>query len=314
MGSVTPLPTCKNTKNSALIHPGREPLACLEGPEAIAEFVERQRTKGASIGFVPTMGALHAGHLSLVERSARECDCTVVSIFVNPTQFNREEDLQNYPRTLDADLSMLSGSPCDAVFAPHVETVYPNGTQATERWDFGSLSSGMEGQFRPGHFDGVAQVVHRLLQLIQPDVLYLGQKDLQQFAVVQRMVQLSDLPVEVRMCPIVREPDGLAMSSRNLRLSPAGRKVAVSLSTALFNARQRLNERGTRMLQPVELVEGIRRELSDNPDVALEYVEVVHPQDMQPITTWMKGSEAAICLAAWVEGIRLIDNILIPLP
>ena len=289
-------------------------MTCLEGLESIAEFVEQQRRTGARIGFVPTMGALHPGHLSLVEQSGVDCDCTMVSIFVNPTQFNQSEDLLHYPRTVEADLSLLGNSACDAVFLPRVEEIYPSGPNPESRWDFNGLDKTMEGQFRPGHFDGVAQVVRILLQIVKPDILYLGQKDYQQYAIVKRMVEIEQLPVEVRVCPIVREPNGLAMSSRNLRLSSQGRLDAVALSRALFRAKSAAQLNHLPIPDPVSLVEDVRRELQANAALKLEYLEIVDADTLQHIKEWPLHNRAVLCVAAWVDGVRLIDNVLIGKP
>ncbi len=260
------------------------------------------------------MGALHAGHISLVERSSRECDCTIVSIFVNPTQFNQVEDLDRYPRPLDADLAMLAGSGCNAVFIPSVQEIYPEGPVTRQRWDFGGLDKGLEGKFRPGHFDGVAQVVHILLALVQPDVLYLGQKDYQQFCIVRKMVALERLPVDVRVCPIAREPDGLAMSSRNMRLSPAERRDANAISKVLFRVRNRTVVPTDYSRDPRLLASKAREELQANTALRLEYLEIVDADSLEPLERWTAGRHALICVAAWVGEVRLIDNVLIAQP
>lgn len=274
--------------------------------EEITEFVERQRKMGKTTGFSPTMGALHAGHLSLLERSQRENNFSVASIFVNPTQFDRSEDLEKYPRTEEQDCAMLEEQGCDGVFLPTVDDIYPEQVGVQDHWDFEGLDQGMEGSNRPGHFDGVAQVVKILLNIVKPDRLYLGQKDYQQFCILRKLVELEEMPVEVRMCPIVREPDGLAMSSRNVRLSPAMRSEAVAISRALFSAREHAPEES-----PEELREILRKKLEENPYLKLEYVEIADPDTLQPLEGWKNGRQGVICVAAWVDGIRLIDNVLV---
>lgn len=254
------------------------------------------------------MGALHQGHLSLVDRSALECDCTIVSIFVNPTQFNQVEDLVLYPRPLEADMALLSASACDALFLPAVPEIYPGGAVVRPQWDFGGLDKGLEGQFRPGHFDGVAQVVKILLECVQPDVLYLGQKDFQQYAVVRKMVELEQLPVDVRVCPIIREPDGLAMSSRNVRLGAEAREKAKALSQTLFALREQI-KRGSSPLQ--DLLDPARAALEASPGIALEYLEAVDAETLEPVQEWNQTLTILLCVAAWLGGVRLIDNVLV---
>jgi pantoate--beta-alanine ligase len=255
------------------------------------------------------MGALHAGHLSLVERSGQENTCTVVSIFVNPTQFNQASDLEAYPRTEAADLALLEATSCQAVFLPETGVIYPGGQDLARHWDFGGMDQSMEGRFRPGHFDGVAQVVHILLGIVRPDVLYLGQKDYQQYCIVRRMVELEKLPVDVRLCPIVREPDGLAMSSRNVRLSAEGRKQAAALSDVLFRARLSLQQRRSEMPDPAQLEAQVLAQLRACSGIEPEYACVVDPDTLQPIKAWSGQKAAVLCAAVWVEGVRLIDNL-----
>jgi pantoate--beta-alanine ligase len=255
------------------------------------------------------MGALHAGHLSLVERSGRENACTLVSIFVNPTQFNQAADLEAYPRTERADLALLETTPCQAVFLPETAVIYPQGQALARHWDFAGMDQSMEGRFRPGHFDGVAQVVHILLDIVRPDVLYLGQKDYQQYCIVRRMVQLEKLPVDVRLCPIVREPDGLAMSSRNVRLSTVGRKQAAALSDVLFRARLSVQHPASAAPAPPELEEQVLEELRTCPGMEPEYAAVVDPDTLLPLQAWSGRKPAVLCAAVWVEGVRLIDNL-----
>lgn len=261
------------------------------------------------------MGALHKGHISLVECSAAECDCTIVSIFVNPTQFNQVEDLVHYPRTLEADMAMLSDSPCQAVFLPAVEDIYPCGTAMEKHWDFAGLDVPLEGQFRPGHFDGVAQVVKILLDQVRPDMLFLGQKDYQQFAIIRKMVELEGLPVELCLCPIVREPDGLAMSSRNMRLSEQQRLDALALSQTLFRARERIEAlRPENRPRPADICTALEAELKSQPAITLEYFSFVHPLTLQAVEDWVSGSEILVCVAAWAGPVRLIDNIIARVP
>lgn len=273
---------------------------------AVTEYVENQRKNGKTVGFVPTMGALHEGHISLIARSRSQCDVTLASIFVNPTQFNQAEDLEKYPRTEEADAAMLREAGCDMLFLPTVEEIYPGGAQVTRTWDFGTLTELMEGAHRPGHFEGVAQVVYLLLDITKPDVLFLGQKDYQQFAILQKMASLEGLRTRVEACAIIREEDGLAMSSRNRRLSDSARKDAVALSQILFYARGASEE------LPLQTVKGTAlKMLEDNPHLEPEYFEIADPQTLLALKEWPKSGQAVICTAAWIEGIRLIDNVLV---
>ncbi len=262
------------------------------------------RRAGKRIGLVPTMGALHEGHLSLVRAAKAECDCTVVSIYVNPSQFGPNEDFAKYPRTLEADLALLAGCGTDLVFAPGNEEVYRPG-HAT--WvEVGAVAEPLEGTCRPGHFRGVATIVLKLLNMVQPDAAYFGQKDFQQALVIRRMAADLDVPVAIRVCPIVREPDGLAMSSRNRYLSPAARQRALVLWKSLQLAGQlvaggqrRAGEIAARMRELIETAE----------DARIDYIALVDPETLQPVETIAGRTLAA--LAVKIENTRLIDNCLL---
>jgi pantoate--beta-alanine ligase len=251
------------------------------------------------------MGALHEGHVSLVRRSNAENDFTVVSIYVNPTQFNNPDDLAKYPRTLDRDRQMLEEAGCEVLFAPSDADIYP--VPSRLKFDFGELESVMEGQFRPGHFNGVATVVSKLFHAVEPAVAYFGQKDLQQFAVISRLVQDLSFPLQLVRCPIVREPDGLAMSSRNRRLEPEARKVAVLLSYALKEAEEALLK-----TKSVEVVRSVIGQIFYPVEgVFLEYFEVVDAESLRTVEDLNDQQEVALCLAAYVGDVRLIDNVVI---
>lgn len=256
------------------------------------------------VGFVPTMGALHSGHIALVERARAECDVVVVSIFVNPTQFNDPRDLQNYPRTEQADLELLSAAGADMVFAPSVSEVYP--TPDTRRFDFGALESVMEGAHRPGHFNGVAQVVSRLFEIVRPSRAYFGEKDFQQLAIIRRMCADMALPVEIVGCPIVRGYDGLALSSRNALLTPEKRTAAPLINRALRCA---ADKRG--MLPIEDFKRLIVSTINSNEHLRTEYFEVVDAQTLQPISDWGSDSQHPLrgCVAVFAGDVRLIDNI-----
>ncbi len=259
------------------------------------------RVAGKTIGLVPTMGALHAGHMSLVERSRRECDYTVATIFVNPTQFGPNEDFSRYPRTLDADLTLLANASVDLVFAPDTAEMYPAGNSTLV--EVGQVSEPLEGQFRPGHFRGVSTIVLKLFQLIPADVAYFGQKDFQQSLVIRRMVEDLNLPIAIRVCPIVREPDGLAMSSRNRYLSLDERRRALALSQSLQVARE-LVRRGTQ--DPAVILRAMSNTIAAAGGIRVDYVTLVNPQTLEPVTKVDRPTAALV--AAWVGITRLIDN------
>jgi len=259
------------------------------------------RAAGARVGFVPTMGALHAGHFSLLERARPGCDQVVLSIFVNPLQFGAHEDLGRYPRDLDADLARLQGHGCDLVFAPTADEMYA--PDRSTRIDVGTLGDGLCGRSRPGHFQGVATVVAKLFNLVQPQVAVFGQKDAQQAVILNRMVRDLDWPVEMRVAPIVRDPDGLALSSRNVYLSVGERREALLLHESLHVARAAVVA-GERRVESI--LDAMRRHLATGPEVRLDYVEVVDPADLQ-VRVRLEG-RCLIAIAAYVGATRLIDN------
>ncbi|MDR2962184.1 MAG: pantoate--beta-alanine ligase [Bacteroidales bacterium] len=271
---------------------------------ALLTALDTLKTQGKIIGFVPTMGALHAGHISLIHHSTAECNTTVASIFVNPVQFNNPADLQTYPRTLDADLELLEKNGCDVVFVPQVEDMYPEGTQNLEAYNFGTLETVMEGAFRPGHFNGVAVVVKRLFDLVQPDKAFFGNKDFQQVAIVRELVRRCMLPIEIVACPIVRQSDGLAMSSRNVRLSPEERTQAAKISQTLFAAQT---------LAQTEILQTVKQYVIDTinavPELEVEYFDIVDNSTLQSISLWEDAEQAVGCVAVNVGAVRLIDNI-----
>ena len=259
--------------------------------------------KNQRLGFVPTMGALHQGHLDLVEKSKASMDLTLVSIFVNPTQFNRPEDFQNYPLTLAADLAALEAAAVDFVFVPTVETVYPQPCNLS--FDFGDLEHVLEGQFRPGHFNGVGLVVSKLFHLIKPHRAFFGQKDLQQVAVIKRLVQDLSFDLELEVVPTRREADGLAMSSRNLRLLPEERQQALLLYTQLQLAKESLVAG-----QPWATVKsGVEQVFAEAKNCELEYLSLVHPETFEIFDAFTPSRSCSICIAAYVGPVRLIDNL-----
>ncbi|MFK7937070.1 MAG: pantoate--beta-alanine ligase [Saprospiraceae bacterium] len=259
-----------------------------------------------TIGFVPTMGALHQGHLSLVERAKAKNDFVVVSIFVNPTQFNETSDLTTYPRTPVEDINKLIKSKCDFLFYPTSDDVYPPGLDTSVDVDFGILDTVMEGEHRPGHFVGVAQVVKRLLEIVEPTRLYLGQKDFQQFTIIKHMVKTLNMEVKTVRCPIVREKDGLAMSSRNVRLTPEHRAVAPQIRQVLLYAREMA---GT--YSPAD-IKKICIEQLDTKLLQPEYFEIVDRLTLEPLKEQFDFVRSAVaCTAIWAGDVRLIDNIIL---
>ena len=273
--------------------------------EDLQNWLQTVRGHNRKIGFVPTMGALHRGHLSLIRQSSEANSFTVCSIFVNPTQFNDQTDLEKYPRTPARDIELLVNSQCDALFLPEVSEVYPADVNTAVEVDLGDLDQVMEGAFRAGHFAGVMQVVNRLLQLVQPDRLYMGQKDFQQQAIIREMIRQLQLPVELIMADIVREADGLAMSSRNVRLSPAFREKATVIHEVLQLIRTEREERSvdewrtwaTQQLQGAGLKP--------------EYVEIVDGNTLQAVASFKAAKYIVACVAAWAGDVRLIDNMIV---
>lgn len=255
-----------------------------------------------NVGFVPTMGALHAGHCSLVERARRENGTVVVSVFVNPTQFNDKNDLRNYPRTPEEDCRILERAGADIVFMPAVDEIYPE--PDTRTFDFGKIDKVMEGATRPGHFNGVAQVVSRLFAMVEPRRAYFGEKDFQQIAVIKAMVEQLSLPVEIVECPIVRGEDGLALSSRNALLDAEHRAVAPHI----YRVMQQCAER-SRSMTPAELRTWVAAEIERNPLLKVVYFDAVDAATMQSVESWEQSPRIQGCIAVMAGEIRLIDNI-----
>ncbi len=270
--------------------------------QALATIVNACHTKNSTIGLVPTMGALHEGHASLVRRSVKENNITFVSVFVNPTQFNNKEDLEKYPRNLNRDAELLSSLGVDFVFAPTPEEMYSEEELTdTFQFDFGGLDAIMEGKHRPGHFNGVVQIVSKLFTLVQPTRAYFGEKDFQQLAIIRRMTQLMNFPIEIIGCPIVRETSGLALSSRNERLSAEEKQTALAISRVLFESRQLTQSQSVAQVQSwvieqINRVEGL----------TVEYYEIVDQTTLQPAAGF---AHAIGCVTVYCGPVRLIDNI-----
>ncbi len=266
--------------------------------------LDAARAEG-SIGLVPTMGALHAGHRSLIERARRENDTVVVSVFVNPTQFNNPTDLATYPRTEEADAAMLREAGVDYAFIPSVEEIYPE--PDTRVFDLGPVAEVMEGAMRPGHFNGVAQIVSKLFDFTRPTRAYFGEKDFQQIAVIRRMVELEGFDLEIVDCPIKREEDGLAMSSRNVRLTPEQRAIAPAIHKTLESSLDWARDHSVE-----ETKRYVTEEINSFPQMEVEYYEIVDARTMQPIADWSETESAVGCVTVFCGDVRLIDNIKYP--
>lgn len=260
------------------------------------------KAQGKKVGLVPTMGALHAGHASLVKRSVKENDVTVVSVFVNPTQFNDKNDLEKYPRTLDADCRLLEDCSATFVFAPSVSEMYPQ--PDTRRFSYAPLDTVMEGAFRPGHFNGVCQIVSKLFDAVKPHRAYFGEKDFQQLAIIREMVRQMKFDLQIVGCPIVREEDGLALSSRNARLSAGERENALNISRALFKSRTFAANHSVNETQKM-----VEEAIAAAPGLRLEYFEIVDGNTLQKIANWDETSYAVGCITVFCGDVRLIDNI-----
>lgn len=264
-------------------------------------WLDQARQQGKTIGFVPTMGALHEGHLQLMRRAKSENNILVVSIFVNPIQFNNPDDLKKYPRMLDQDVAMLETVGCDIVFAPDEREMYPE--PATDTYEFGALADVMEGAARPGHFNGVAVVVRRLFEIVEADRAYFGEKDFQQLAIIQQLVKMLEMNIEIVPCPIVREPDGLAMSSRNMRLTENERFIAPFIHQTLSKA-VTLNK----VLSPDELKHWVLEKFKTRPEFKIDYVEIAEDEHLQAVTHWNDAHGVLIFIAVFLGSVRLIDN------
>ncbi len=270
----------------------------------ISQWLRRQQDSGTQTGFVPTMGALHPGHLSLVRLAQQQCGLTVCSIFVNPTQFNDPADFARYPVTLEKDIDLLEQAGCDVLFLPDVPEMYPEGLEKAERiYALGSLETTLEGHFRPGHFQGVCRVVDRLLQFTHPDVLFLGQKDYQQCQVIRRLLSLTGSPARLVTGPTLREADGLAMSSRNVRLSAEARQQAPLIYQTLLQIQMNLQP------GPLHALKSKAVETLTAAGFSVEYVEIADALDLSVCENWNGQQPLVALVAAFLDGVRLIDNL-----
>lgn len=271
--------------------------------EELKSVVGALKAEGKSVGLVPTMGALHDGHVSLMEKAHGDNDVVVVSVFVNPTQFNNPDDLRTYPRTEEADCARMRDAGVDIAFIPSVEEIYPEPDNRV--FDLGKVAEVMEGAMRPGHFNGVAQIVSKLFRMVEPTRAYFGEKDFQQIAVIRRMVEIEGFKnLEIVDCPIKREADGLALSSRNVRLTPHQREIAPNIHRIMVESLDKARDCS---------VEEVKRSVIDAvnayPEMDVEYYEIVNAADMQPITDWSQATQAVGCITVYLGDVRLIDNI-----
>ena len=270
--------------------------------KSLSDYIEKQ---SSSIGFVPTMGAIHQGHLSLIKKSKKDGNLTVCSIFVNPNQFNDKKDLEKYPRTEEKDVALLKSSNCDIVFIPTVEDIYPE--PDNRKFDFGNLGKVMEAKHREGHFNGVAQVVTRLFDIVKPDIAYFGLKDFQQYSIIKKVVEDYNLKVKVVGCETIREKDGLAMSSRNMNLNEEERNAAKLIPEALQKAKILYNNG-----EEIETIKnGVETIFNNNSIYRFEYFEIAKAKDLTPITKKTDNQTVVACIAVFVGQIRLIDNIIL---
>lgn len=271
---------------------------------ALQNALYAPRKTGKRIGLVPTMGALHDGHASLIRRSVKDCDVTVVSVFLNPTQFNDQNDLARYPRTLEADCALAETCGADIVFAPSVKEIYP--TPDTRTFAFPPVTTVMEGAYRPGHFNGVCQVVSRLFYIVKPQRAYFGEKDWQQIAVIKRLVTFINSPVEIIECPIIREKDGLAKSSRNVLLAPDERLLAAKIYAVLQESVAR-----SKMKTVAEVHDEVVHQLNAADGLDVEYFDIVDGRTLLPVTQWDQAAEVVGCITVYCGAtpIRLIDHI-----
>lgn len=268
-------------------------------------FLREKNKAGFLIGFVPTMGALHQGHLSLIEASKKAGCFTVCSIFVNPAQFNNADDLKKYPRTLEEDVKMLQSIGCDVLFSPTAEEIYPH--ISNTQFDFGSLGTTMEGEFRPGHFSGVALVVSKLFHIVEPDHAFFGQKDWQQFTIINQLVKDLNFNIQLHPIPTLREQDGLAMSSRNQRLTPVQRAKAIIFYQSLLECQSRLANGETLSI----ISSSIKSKIEQDKELKLEYLQLANRENLSSLNSVEEPNQAVLCIAGFVGDVRLIDNILL---
>jgi pantoate--beta-alanine ligase len=276
-------------------------------PRELQDLLEKKKSAKYQVGFVPTMGALHAGHLSLVDEAKKQNKIVVCSIFVNPTQFNDPEDFKKYPVTLEKDILLFEEAGCDVLFIPSVQDIYPNGIDRLNHYELGFLETILEGKFRPGHFQGVCQVMHRLLEIVLPNNLYLGQKDYQQCMVIKKLIELIGLSdrINVNICPTRREDDGLAMSSRNTRLLPGDREKAATISAALRYIKENLKT------GDIKKIKDEAKEILLQKEFRIDYIEIADAGTLELVENWDEKQKVVALVAAFLNKVRLIDNMVI---
>ena len=291
-------------KNDRFIIQNFQAVQIIYTVNELKKSVAEVRLKNQSIGFVPTMGALHLGHLSLIRQSKCKTDVTICSIFVNPTQFNDSNDFEKYPIKTQEDIKLLQTESCDIVFIPSTAEIYPQKDE--QIYDLGGIDRLLEGKFRPGHFNGVASVVKRLFEIVSPDKAFFGEKDFQQLLIIKELTKNYFIPVEIIGCPIMREADGLAMSSRNMRLSDANRKVASNINKILLLIKDSYPKKT--LAQAMN--EGLNKIL-EFPEFKLDYIEIVDRRTLGAVTNWSDSNELIVCIAIFIGEVRLIDNMFI---
>ena len=279
-------------------------MILFKNPVELNNYLQMQKQKGIPIGFVPTMGALHSGHLSLIEKSKENNALTVCSIFVNPTQFNDPKDFQKYPITIEKDIYLLEKDQTDILFLPPVTEIYPDGTKNLEHYDLGYLETKLEGKYRPGHFQGVCQVMDRLLKIVNPEYLFMGLKDYQQCMVVKKLIEIMQFDIKFVACPTLREKDGLAMSSRNTRLNEEERKKASGIYEALNYLKQNIKQGNLH-----SFIEDAKSILQKK-DFIIDYIEIADANTLQITDSWNGSQKIVALIAAYQHEIRLIDNML----
>lgn len=273
----------------------------------LQSYITELKKKRITIGFVPTMGALHYGHLKLIEQAQQQCNISVCSIFVNPTQFNNPADFEKYPRTIEKDIELLENQQLNILFLPTVAEIYPQGMQPTTPYNLGEVTHHLEGAFRPGHFEGVAQVVHTLLNIVQPHQLFMGQKDLQQVKVIQALIQKLNIDTQLIMCNTLRENSGLAMSSRNQRLNPQ----QLHESAIIYQALNYLVAAYQQNLPIPQSLKNATDMIQQTKQLEVEYLVIANANTLKPLQNWNEAPQIAACVAAYIGEVRLIDNVLI---
>ena len=272
----------------------------------LEEFIQQKKELKLSIGFVPTMGALHQGHLSLIAKSKVTADITICSIFVNPTQFNDVKDFEKYPVTIEQDIYLLEKSGCDVLFLPSVAEIYPSEFQQNKTYSLGFIENVFEGEHRPGHFNGVCMIVEKLLNIVQPHFLFLGQKDYQQCIVIKKLIELMNINIDVIICETLREQSGLAFSSRNQRLSPQAKEQASLIYQSFLEIKQHINESNAH-----ELIEFAKQNFLQNGFDKIDYLSIANAETLEPLSSFSKNTKTVILIAVFINGVRLIDNMLL---